>query len=109
MRFEPTKQKHSLHHGIYIFAGLIAIILIFTGSVDVISKSNNARQKDFLQNAIQQDIIYCYAMTGSYPDSLDTLENVYGLTYDKNTFYIDYQVLGKNIYPQVTILEKQSR
>ena len=30
----------------------------------------------------------------------------YGLTYDENLFFVDYQTVGANIYPDVTIIEK---
>ena len=49
---------------------------------------------------------YCYATEGTYPESLEDLKAHYGLTYDEDLFFVDYQTVGANIYPDVTIIEK---
>lgn len=106
MRFEPvkTKQRSAKHLSFY---GTAAIVLLsFLCSITMVANSNHDRQKEYLESALRKDIMYCYATTGVYPDNLDTIENKYGLTYDKNQFYIDYKIIGKNIYPKVTVLEK---
>ena len=45
-------------------------------------------------------------MEGTYPQSLDYLKEYYGLMYDEDLFFVDYQVMGSNILPDVTIIEK---
>lgn len=42
-----------------------------------------------------------------YPPSLKYLEEHYGLTYDRGRFLIDYQSVGANLMPEVTILSIQ--
>ena len=54
----------------------------------------------------QQDIIHCYAVEGFYPPSLSYMEEHYGLTYDKDLFFVDYQPVGSNMRPEVTIILK---
>ncbi|MBF1030306.1 MAG: hypothetical protein HXK91_08980, partial [Lachnospiraceae bacterium] len=44
-----------------------------------------------------------------YPPSLDYLKERYGLTYDESFFYVDYQPLASNLYPDVTVLEKSRK
>ena len=63
-------------------------------------------QKESLESALIRNITYCYAVEGSYPESLDYLKEHYGLTYDEDRFFVDYQVIGANILPDVTIIEK---
>ena len=65
------------------------------------------RQKESLENAITRSITHCYAVEGSYPASLDYLKENYGLTYDEDLFFVDYQTIGSNILPDVTIIEKE--
>lgn len=55
---------------------------------------------------IKPRIVYCYATEGTYPESLEDLKAHYGLTYDEDLFFVDYQTVGANIYPDVTIIEK---
>lgn len=48
-------------------------------------------------------------LRGAYPESLRYLEEHYGLIYDEDRFFIDYQILGSNIMPDVTIIDKEDR
>lgn len=106
MRFQPIKTKSTSIKSILIQSLSIMALLLFIVCIGIAAGGNKQRQKEYLEDALRRDITYCYATTGAYPDSLDTIENKYGLVYDKNQFYIDYKVIGKNIYPKVTILER---
>lgn len=106
MRFQPIKTKSTSIKSILIQSLSIMVLLLFIVCISIAAGGNKQRQKKYLEDALRRDITYCYATTGAYPDSLDTIENKYGLVYNKNQFYIDYKVIGKNIYPKVTILER---
>lgn len=84
----------------------VLVFLIFVYATGVLSSGNKQRQLDSLKNAINRNIVYHYATTGSYPASLDEIISTYGLTYDTNSFFVDYQPRGQNIMPDVTIIEK---
>lgn len=106
MRFQPIKTKPTSTKSILIQSLSIMVLLLFIVCINVAAGGNKQRQKEYLEDALRRDITYCYATTGAYPDSIDTIENKYGLVYDKNQFYIDYKMIGKNIYPKITILER---
>ncbi len=53
-----------------------------------------------------RSITHCYAVEGTYPSSLEYLKENYGLTYDETVFFVDYQTIGSNILPDVTIIER---
>lgn len=105
MRFEPVKTK-SHKKPIFQYGSYIIILILFVMSLYILSNSNKERQKTYLDQSLRKNIAYCYATTGVYPDNLNTIEQKYGLTYDKDKFYIDYKIIGKNMYPKITILEK---
>lgn len=90
---------------IYILCPLV--ILIFILGINSISETTVTKQKESLETAINRNIIHCYAVEGFYPPSLEYMEENYGLTYDKDLFFVDYQPIGSNIRPDVTILVKQ--
>lgn len=85
---------------------ICVIFLLFIGSVSSVDASTTAKQEESLQSAIHRDMLQCYAIEGTYPPNLDYLKEHYGLTYDENTFFVDYQTLGSNILPDVTVLRK---
>lgn len=102
-----TTKRHkgtlsSLLPTILLFTMVIALFIMGTGSL---SKGSTKRQKESLTDALSRDIIYCYATTGHYPESLEDIKNDYGLYYNEELFYVDYQVRAQNIIPDVTIIE----
>ncbi len=82
---------------------LIAVLFFFI--VDETGKSSVSKQQESLEKALSRDIVQCYAIEGRYPPSLSYLEENYGLIYDKSIFFVDYQPIGSNLYPDVTILQ----
>lgn len=103
-RFEQKKQNNSWKY-VLVICIFIAVIALFYCGVDAFSRSTTERQKEALENAVQSGITFCYATEGKYPDSAEYLEEHYGLTYDKEKFYVGYQPRGANILPDVTIVE----
>lgn len=87
----------------------IVLFLFFLYATGSLSSGNIERQKESLINALNKNIIYHYATYGCYPSSLEEIESLYGITYDKNSFFVDYDVRGANIMPSITILERASK
>lgn len=83
------------------------LIVLFLYGLSTISESTLSRQQESLETALNRDIIHCYAVEGFYPPSLSYIEEHYGLVYDKDLFFVDYQPVGSNLRPDVTILLKQ--
>lgn len=93
----------SIHFSVLFF---LVLIIYFSFSLKSISEETIARQEASLQAAINRGIVSCYCVEGTYPPSLKYLVDHYGITYDKNSFFVDYQAIGSNIYPDVTIIRK---
>ena len=103
----PSLKKRiteSVNFSVLFFALVIAIFLV---GISFIASTSHKDQKDILTDAVNKDIIHCYAIEGYYPPSLSYIEDHYGLTYDKSKYLIDYVPVGDNIMPSVTILEKK--
>ena len=77
--------------------------------ISFISSTSSKDQKQVLTDAVNKDIIHCYAIEGYYPPSLAYIEDHYGLTYDKDRYFVDYVPVGDNIMPSVTIVEIKNR
>ncbi len=96
-------------NSILVLITFSVIMLLFVLSLSITGKGNKARQKESLEKALNRDVTYCYATTGRYPRTLDYIERVYGLTYDKELFEIDYVIKGSRIPPEITISEKGAK
>jgi len=84
-----------------------ALLALFLLGLSSIGETTVSRQQESLENALNRDIIHCYAVEGFYPPSLEYIEEHYGLVYDKNMFFVDYQPIASNLRPDVTILLRQ--
>ncbi|MBQ6319400.1 MAG: hypothetical protein IJI23_06420 [Lachnospiraceae bacterium] len=83
----------------------VIIIAVFLMGISFIASTSSKDQKQVLTDAVNKDIIHCYAVEGYYPPSLAYIEDHYGLTYDKSRYLVDYVPIGDNIMPSVTIVE----
>ena len=85
---------------------LVFVLIFFVIFADSFTASSSEQEKAILQNALDRNITQCYALEGSYPINLSYLEENYGLTYNEEHFFIDYQYIGGNLRPDVTIIER---
>ena len=107
-RFDNRKRILAISDSMYRVLSMLifaAIILLFYFAVDASGKSTIEKQQESLINALERDIVQCYAIEGMYPPDLEYLENHYGLTYDKTMFFVDYQPIASNLYPDVTVIK----
>ncbi|MBU3876620.1 hypothetical protein HGO97_012480 [Faecalicatena sp. AGMB00832] len=105
-RFQYQKKQNTYRKFLLSVCAFLLIIVLFCQGIESLSSSSIRRQKESLENALNRNITYCYAVEGAYPESLDYLKEHYGLTYDEDRFFVDYKVIGSNILPDVTIIEK---
>lgn len=108
MRFSYKGQKNNPAKSL-VFSALVfvVIVVIFLVCIFSVNKNSAKRQKELLNDALMNDITFCYAAEGKYPESLEYLKENYGLTYDEEKFYVDYKTYGSNIRPEVMIIERK--
>lgn len=108
-RFEDKSDKKlqlsDRTYRIITVAIFVAVMVMFFLAVDASGRSSIAKQQQSLESALNRDIVQCYAIEGRYPPSLEYLEQHYGLTYDKTTFFVDYLPIAGNLYPDVTVIQ----
>lgn len=85
----------------------IAVLAFFYFAVGNISSSTIDKQEESLKNALQKDLVHCYAVEGYYPPSLEYICEHYGLSYNTDIFYVDYQPIASNIMPSITVIRKE--
>lgn len=104
-RFQAKKEKRHFS-GILSLLLTIVILLLFVNGLDGLQASNEAEQTQILENTITRSITACYALEGAYPPNIAYLTEHYGLVYDEEQYFIDYQYIGANLRPDVTIIKR---
>lgn len=108
-RFQTRKQPRVPKKLLLALCLFALILFLFLEGASSLSEGTRARQRESLQNALDRSITFCYAVEGRYPESLDYIKEHYGLTYDETVFFVDYQALGGNILPNITIIERGAK
>ena len=92
-----------------IFGFLLSLILIggilwfgLIGVKQIAAKTAN-EQLEVLNQAIRRATIQCYAIEGRDPPSVEYLEEHYGLSIDRDKFYVFYDGWASNIMPDISI------
>lgn len=106
-RFEQ-KNRSLWQKLIYLLPILAFIVLfvLFLQGIGSVSESTLSKQQESLETALERSISQCYAVEGSYPPSMEYLKQHYGLLYDEDSFFIDYEYYGSNLLPEVTVLRR---
>lgn len=77
----------------------VAACLIFTAAQQNAREQGAAALHDSIISAAKQ----CCAIEGSYPSSLEHLEESYGLTINHDDYVITYECFANNIMPSVVV------
>ncbi len=83
---------------------VLGFLIFFFSGIHTVSTTTKEEQIQSLESAIHRSMVHCYSIEGTYPPSLEYLEQHYGLIYDKKNFYVDYMPIGSNILPDVTVI-----
>ena len=94
-------RKYSLVLSALLTAALLAV---FAGLTDRFSADRLREQEASLQDSLERCIMACYALEGFFPPDLEYMEAHYGLSYDKEEFFVDYQPSAGNIRPDYIVI-----
>lgn len=104
------KRVLSLRARLITAAVLLAVLVLaalglMLGSRQV-GRDLDTASAQALRQAVLQAAVQCYAVEGSYPVSLDYLEENYGLLVNHDRFIVTYEAFASNLMPQVNVLER---
>lgn len=91
------------------FFGIIMFAVFFTAAVIAVSsarRTDSEQGRKIAEESIRRAVISCYAIEGAYPDSIEYLEENYGLSVDESRYTVIYSLFASNIMPDITVIEK---
>ena len=101
---EQKKKQNRSSFG-YLISGLLIggfLYLFLIGTQGIASKTES-EQLNVLNQAIRRATIQCYAIEGRYPPSVEYLEEHYGISIDREKYYVFYDGWASNIMPDITV------
>ena len=87
----------------------IAVFVLFlaavAAAVGFVTGRGSAKETQIVRDAVRQAAMTCYAVEGSYPDSVTYLRENYGLAYDESRYLVIYDAFASNLMPDIRVLE----
>lgn len=90
--------------------GIILSVFIFIvvagllyGQIKNMSDEVQQSDADMLKAALENAVITCYAIEGSYPESLEYIEEHYGVKIDREKYFVDYENNLINMRPKISV------
>lgn len=104
LRFVGKKSKASygILQSVVVF---LLAILLFCLAADAIGSRASDEQAEYLEDAVRRKAVYCYSVEGAYPEDVEYIEKHYGLSYDKESYYVGYRLQASNLMPEITIIK----
>ena len=93
----------------YLFPGITFLLVIgalLAGGFyfDYVSNMQNI---DLLRQSARKAVVQCYTIEGEYPSNVEYLEKNYGLEYNHEKYFIDYELFASNVMPNIDVFEKE--
>ena len=98
--FTKKKLISGTAFAIILFLGILAFFLV---SINNVSNEIDSNELVTLRRTIDKAIVNCYAIEGAYPESIEYIEEKYGVVIDRDKFRVIYEVLGPNVLPNVIV------
>ena len=59
--------------------------------------------------AVKNAVLTCYAVEGTYPESLEYLREHYKLAYNTERFVVEYDAFASNVMPEIVVRERGAK
>ena len=90
------------------FAFTVLLILGSVLTLDGLGIKNTEESLQLTEQAVRRCAVQCYAIEGRYPNSLDYLQEHYGLILNRDKFVYHYANVGANLMPEISVFPKEN-
>ena len=106
---KKNKTTVRIRYDLIITAIFIMLFIVIIYSISQMKTVQGNQSYQELTDAISRSCVHAYANTGAYPESLEDVEEEYGINIDKSKYTVHYEVFASNIMPKITVIAKKER
>lgn len=94
--------------GRWVLAALAAVIVACALAAGLALAQDSAKQQGAasVRQAVLSAAMQCAAVEGSYPSTIEHLEDYYGLSVNHDDYVINYEAFASNVMPSVTVVPR---
>lgn len=104
IHIERKKEKRTVAGYFLSVLILLLVLFFFLAFSRSVAEKTGEEKLNALTEAVRRASIQCYAIEGRYPPSVEYLEDHYGISIDRDKYYVFYDGWASNIMPDITIL-----
>ena len=82
----------------------VVIMLMVVYGLQQTSESSSAEGLRILEDSLRRAVVMNYAIEGRYPESIEYIEENFGIHIDRTRFAVHYRVFASNILPEITVV-----
>lgn len=97
-------RKIRPYHGM-----MILFVIIMTWSISAFTSfmgKSQEKSADSIRKSLLKACIQCYALEGSYPESLKYLSEHYGVQLDEEKYFYYYEIVASNLSPTINVIPR---
>jgi len=106
------KQKSIFKKSAFDFLRAAILPIIFTVVImgmivyglQQTSESSSAEGLRILEDSLRRAVVMNYAIEGRYPESIEYIEQNFGIFIDRTRYAVHYRVFASNILPEITVV-----
>ncbi|MCL2366009.1 MAG: hypothetical protein FWC75_03055 [Oscillospiraceae bacterium] len=83
----------------------IVVIVMVVFGLRQTEEASRAESKRILEDSIRRAVVTAYAIEGRYPESIQYIEENFGVHIDWDRFVVHYDVFASNIFPDIAVIE----
>jgi len=84
----------------------VAVIAMIISGIRQTDEASNAEGLRILEESINRAVVMSYAIEGRYPQSIEYIEENFGIFIDRTRFIVHYTVFASNILPEITVIQR---
>jgi len=88
-----------------VLVGLM--LLFFVTAVSNVKEGQQEEGRQQLEDALRRTAVAVYAAEGVYPPDLSYMQEHYGIRVDETRYKVIYEVIGSNLMPDITVLDRK--
>lgn len=106
-RFQNPRDRKLSPGGLLVSAGFGAVFFCTAlWGITVTGQDAKQKEKENLQQVLEQSASMCYALEGAYPEDLSYLKEHYGIQWDEKQFLVNFEAVGQNLPPDITVIPR---
>jgi len=82
----------------------VAIMTMIVVGLRQTSDASSAEGLRILEDSIHRAVIMSYAIEGRFPESLEYIEENFGIFIDRTRYVVHYRVFASNILPEIVVI-----